>query len=204
MRYIERRFSLMRWYLMREVVLLSLIMAVFLSATVFTAAQPPTRPSENLAAGKSYQLNPSPNYKHCTDPGDNVQLTDGVYADGHFWTQKETVGWSKANPAVVTIDLGGVVPIRGISFDTAAGIAGVTWPMSILVLVSDDGATYHLAGDASTVESASRTVCIVRHALSQLAHVDRWRPAICRFLCRAARSRAHAVVLFVQRPGQVA
>jgi hypothetical protein len=39
---------------------------------------------ENLALRKPYTLEPSPNYAHCTDPGDATQLTDGQYTDGYF------------------------------------------------------------------------------------------------------------------------
>jgi len=102
---------------------------------------------ENIARGKPYQMKPSPNYGYCTDPGDRTQLTDGVYTVGYFWTQKTTVGWVRARPVIITIDLGKVEPIRGVSFNTAAGVAGVTWPMSVAVLVSDEGNTYHVVGD---------------------------------------------------------
>jgi hypothetical protein len=102
---------------------------------------------ENLAAGKSYRLEPAPNYEHCTDPDDHTQLTDGERVQGYFWTQKGTVGWSGASHVVVTIDLGAVKPISGVSFHTAAGVAGVELPAAIVVLVSDDGKSWHDAGD---------------------------------------------------------
>ena len=88
---------------------------VLLSATVAFAAPG----LENLAVGKPYTLEPSPNYPHCTDPGDATQLTDGQYTDGYFWTQKSTVGWSGVEPIIITIDLGQVQPIRGASWSTA-------------------------------------------------------------------------------------
>ncbi len=54
-----------------------------------------TPPGPNLALGKSYTLDPSPNYDYCTDPGDNEQLTDGKAAGyqnlafgGSEWEQK--------------------------------------------------------------------------------------------------------------------
>jgi len=101
----------------------------------------------NVALGKKYRLEPRPNYSHCTEPGDRTQLTDGVYTKGYFWTQKTTVGWVRAYPAVITIDLGEIQPIRGVSYSTAAGVAGVEWPGSIRILVSDDGRTYYIQGD---------------------------------------------------------
>jgi hypothetical protein len=102
---------------------------------------------ENIAKGKKYTLDPKPNYQYCTDPGDAIQLTDGVYTKGYFWTQPSTVGWSGVNPAYITIDLEAVEPISGVSFNTAAGVAGVEWPISILILVSDDGTTWSPVGD---------------------------------------------------------
>ena len=105
------------------------------------------QPGENLALGKKYRLKPRPNYSYCTESGDRVQLTDGVYTEGYFWTQKSTVGWTRANPAVITLDLGAVQPICGLSYNTAGGRAGVCWPERISILVSDDGKTYQLAGD---------------------------------------------------------
>lgn len=106
-----------------------------------------TPPGPNLARSKPYTLQPAPNYQLCTDPGDLKQLTDGIYTTGYFWTQNTTVGWSNANPVVITIDLQRVQPIAGLSYSTAAGVAGVTWPNSILVMVSDNGEQWSLAGD---------------------------------------------------------
>lgn len=105
------------------------------------------RPGENIARGKSYTVEPRPNYRHCTDPADAKQLTDGQYSAGYFWTQKTTVGWSGARPVIITVDLGKVEPICGASYNTAAGVAGVQWPQAVFVLVSNDGKTFHEAGD---------------------------------------------------------
>ena len=105
------------------------------------------RPSANLARGKAYTLSPAPDYRHCADPADGKQLTDGVYTTGYFWTQLSTVGWNNANPAIITLDLGRVEPIAGVSYSTAAGVAGVQWPEAIHLLVSADGQTYREAGE---------------------------------------------------------
>jgi len=102
---------------------------------------------ENIARGARYTLSPQPTYVHCTDPGDAVQLTDGQTTSAYFWTQKGTVGWQRVQYATVTVDLGQVRPIAGVAMTTAAGTAGVTWPMAVHVLVSDDGKAYRDAGD---------------------------------------------------------
>ena len=83
--------------------------------------------NENIAKGRKYTLVLSPNYQHCIDPGDGTQLTDGIHTEGYFWTQKSTVGWSAAHPVIITVDLESVQPISGVSFNTAAGVAGVQW-----------------------------------------------------------------------------
>lgn len=106
-----------------------------------------TPPGPNVALGKPYTLQPAPGYGLTVDAGDRTQLTDGEYTVGYFWAQKTSVGWSNANPVIITIDLGQVQPIAGMSFNTAAGVAGVAWPASIMVLVSDDNQTWGSAGE---------------------------------------------------------
>ncbi len=104
-------------------------------------------PGPNIARGKPYALAPGPGYGYCTDRGDRTDLTDGVYTVGYFWTQKSTVGWGGAMPVIISLDLGKVEPIAGLSYSTAAGVAGVTWPSSIFILVSNDAKSWYYAGD---------------------------------------------------------
>jgi len=102
---------------------------------------------ENIALKKPYALSPVPGYSYCTDPDDKVQLTDGIYSQGYFWTQKGTVGWNNVAPVFCTIDLGKVEPVCGVSWSCAAGVAGVTWPESLYVLVSEDKKSWTYLGD---------------------------------------------------------
>ena len=103
----------------------------------------PRHPPENIALGKPCTLLPSPTYKYCTDPGDNRQLTDGVYTTGYFWTQTSSVGWYLYSPRI-TLDLGAVQPIDGIMIHVpGGGAAGVKFPADITFLVSDDNKTFH-------------------------------------------------------------
>lgn len=102
---------------------------------------------ENIALGRPYTMTPAPAYGYTRDDGDATQLTDGAYSEGHFWTRPTTVGWSGTRLCYVTIDLGQDQPIRGLSFNTAAGVAGVKWPASILVYVSVDGNLWYPVGD---------------------------------------------------------
>ncbi|MFQ6098756.1 MAG: discoidin domain-containing protein, partial [Armatimonadota bacterium] len=117
------------------------------AAGVAQDAAGPAQVGPNVARGRPYTFGRPPNYGYCTDDGDSVQLTDGVYTEGYFWTQQTTVGWSNVSPVEITIDLGQDFPIRGCSYSTAAGVAGVAWPSSILLLVSDDAQKWYLAGD---------------------------------------------------------
>ena len=143
---------------------------------------------ENIALGKRYRLHPRPNYSYCTDKDDRVQLTDGVYTEGYFWTQKTTVGWRFALPATITLDLGKVEPISGVSYNTAAGVAGVRWPDSILVLVSDDGKTYYLAGDLVKLDAEHGKLPEERYAKRRF-----WTPKLATY--------GRYVMLMVTTPG---
>jgi hypothetical protein len=107
---------------------------------------------QNVALGCAYSLSPAPNYSYCTEPGDATQLTDGVYTRNYFWTQTTTVGWQSPNSsAQIRIDLGTDQPLEGISFNTAAGVAGVVWPSAIGILVSTDGVNYFHAGELTSL-----------------------------------------------------
>ncbi len=126
----------------------------------------------NIARGAPYVMAPAPTYEHCTDPGDATQLTDGERTEGYFWTQKGTVGWQAVKYVTITIDLGRIEPIAGLSFRTAAGTAGVLWPALIRIHVSDDGRSYHDHGDLLNLLDAPRdlptTYAVRRLATSRL------------------------------------
>lgn len=115
-----------------------LVLAGFAWSTTSLAA-------DNLARGRPYQLSPRPNYKACTDKGDAVQLTDGVRRESN-WLQISTVGWKdQSQPATVQIDLGSVQSIDEVTISSVGGgHAGVFFPALILVMVSDDGALFHV------------------------------------------------------------
>ena len=105
-----------------------------------------SRAGDNLAMGRPYKLTPPPNYKACTDKGDSVQLTDGVRRDSN-WMQISTVGWKdQSQPTSIRIDLGSVEPIDEVRISTVGGgHAGVFFPALVLIMVSDDGAAFHVA-----------------------------------------------------------
>ncbi len=115
---------------------------------------PTERPSENIALGAGYTMEPGPSYELCSDPGDAEQLTDGVYSDGYFWTQKSTVGWVRAKPVILTLDLGTVKPIRGVSFHTAGGFAHVGWPEAIYIFTAGEDGEFHEIGELVELSAA--------------------------------------------------
>lgn len=106
---------------------------------------------ENLALTRPYTMSPAPSYSLCADPDDKVQLTDGVYTQGHFWTRPTTVGWGGSAPKFITIDLGHDLPLKGVSLSTAGGVAGVNWPRQLWVFVSPDGEKWYKVGDLAAL-----------------------------------------------------
>jgi len=83
-------------------------------------------PGANLALGKPYTFSKPTNYRQCSGPSDQIDLTDGKYtegAPGEFWVQQSTVGWGwlHSRHVSITIDLGRVEPIQGLSYSTAGG-----------------------------------------------------------------------------------
>lgn len=106
-----------------------------------------TPPGPNIAFSKPYTLDPLPNYGDCSLDPDRKLLTDGQYTTGYFWVQKTTVGWVNKRPVAITIDLGQVQPIAGVTYNTAAGSADVAWPNQIVLMVSDDGKAWTPLGN---------------------------------------------------------
>jgi hypothetical protein len=136
----------------------------------------------NIAQGKTYTLSPSPNYPYCTDAGDATQLTDGIYTAGNLWTQLSTVGWvwPSSTPTII-IDLGAIQPIKGVSYNTAGGVAGVQWPTAIDMFISNDGANYSSIGDLAAISNSEHsdapaygTYAVHRYWTTQLATYGRY------------------------------
>ena len=137
---------------------LPILVALQLGALAVCLAEPAASsvpPGPNLAAGKPYTLEPRPNYAdcygNCTEDPDRTVLTDGVYTEmtrkGRFWMAKTTVGWVLHRHVTITVDLGRIEPISGLSYSTAAGAAQVVWPERIWTMVSDDGKQWTIVGD---------------------------------------------------------
>lgn len=98
---------------------------------------------ENIALGKTYDLSPEPSYPQCTDDGDMADLTDGEFTTGMLWIHPGAVGWRWEREFTVTVDLGGVYPVAGAAFSTAAASGNVEWPGDLYVFVSDDNETWY-------------------------------------------------------------
>ncbi|MCK5802701.1 MAG: discoidin domain-containing protein, partial [Lentisphaeria bacterium] len=102
-----------------------------------------------LALGSAVLFNTPPNDRSSTDPDDVRQLVDGKLSPATpiWYDRKSTVGWALVDPTVFTIDLGAIHPIRGVALHMGAGHAGVEWPTSIQIQVSDDGERYSHVGN---------------------------------------------------------
>ena len=106
----------------------------------------------NVALHKPYTFSKAPNYGLCTDPGDAQQLTDGILihgSGGDYWGSKSAVGWTRTGTGMsITVDLGQVESIGGISFRSASGPGStVAYPAFIYFWVSNDGETFTQAGE---------------------------------------------------------
>jgi hypothetical protein len=155
-------------------------------------AAPTFPPDENIALGRPATFTPQPNYTFCTDPGDAQQLTDGRYTDpgACLWTFQGSVGWDNTGPVTITLDLGTVQPIMGVSYSTACGQgAGVYWPSAILVLTSEDGQAWRKAGEL-----------IALAAPNGLPVSDRYQ--IFRFVTRELRARGRYLRLVIAPHGE--
>jgi len=128
-----------------------------------------------ISKGRSYDVFPEPNYAQCTDRNDLVQLTDGQFTDGYFWIQPGCVGWVWTPIVKITVDLEEKKPISGLVFSTAAGRAGVRWPASIWIEVSDDGRTWYEVGDLVILSARPPASGYMRHQFkADIATHGRW------------------------------
>lgn len=101
---------------------------------------------DNVARGKACTVWPPP--RSAPDIDGTTQLTDGRCSEGFFWVQDACLVWYEATDGVnITVDLGRVEPINGVSFSTAGGQGGVNWPSVIEVFASEDGDSFHHLGD---------------------------------------------------------
>jgi len=101
----------------------------------------------NLAAGKSVDVRPQPNYTHTVDPDDPRQLTDGVLAgDGRqMHTDRRAVGWAYTPCVRVTVDLGAVQPVGRVLWRQASLNPDNTLPQQLILSLSSDGESFHPA-----------------------------------------------------------
>lgn len=121
-----------------------------------TSATQQTDAPRNIARGCSYTFSTPPDYEHCTTGDETTKLTDGVYTQGYFWTQPTTVGWSGREFPIITVDLGTIQSISGVSFSSAAGAGLARWPVAIDLLVSEDGERFSYAGELLDMDSQRR------------------------------------------------
>jgi len=128
-----------------------LILLTYIFIIAAWAIEPPESPcpdSENIAKGKTVQLNPAGSYPKTTDAADAAQLTDGEFAEAaNMWYDLKAVGWVGKVQIEIIIDLGKIEPIHGTAVHTAFGSSGIEPLESLEVSVSDDGKNYFQAVD---------------------------------------------------------
>ena len=100
----------------------------------------------HLAIGKKYTMQKA-NYKLSSDAGDNIQLTDGKFADSkRLWVDKATVAWMHRAKVTVIVDLEKIEPIRELALGVLGGAKGnVDFPDAGF-FVSENGKDFYLAG----------------------------------------------------------
>lgn len=120
-----------------------------LPAAEKAAAKDSPKPDwENLAAGAPVAFEPQPNESSVADENDAKQIVDGAISSAQpIWSDKSIAGWIGASSVEFTVDLGKDQPIRGVALHLAAGQAGVEWPGSIDIYVSETGANFSPVGD---------------------------------------------------------
>ena len=119
---------------------------------IVTTAHADTPPIEgpNIALGKTYTLEPNPNYCYSTGASDLTDLTDGVFvpSGSNMWGDQLSVGWLGTPTVIITLDLGSDQPVSAIKYSTVSHAPnGVYWPYNIYVLASMDGNDYYLITD---------------------------------------------------------
>lgn len=122
---------------------------------LFGARQAQSQPA-NIALNKAVTVS-QPSTEPYTRDKSPAQLTDGKFAGSTFdaehktsnlWVQQGALAWRVSkDPLVVTIDLGEVKPIAGVSYSTAGGRAGVQFPSFIGIAVSEDNQNWYYHGD---------------------------------------------------------
>jgi len=115
--------------------------------------------AQDIALHKKYVLSPLPNYSKRTSGAIDTTLTDGIYSHGtYFWSQPTTLGWVKTPGVKITLDLGRVNTISGVTFNTCRrvdSLFNVRYPDHIFIFLSNDNVTWWYAGDAA-IDSGNR------------------------------------------------
>ena len=113
-----------------------------------------TSPESNLAYRRpvTYNLAPHPRYGKLSE----TALTDGLYGGTGY--VENWVGW-EGTDACFTVDLGEVKPIRTAGADFLRQIGGwVLEPLSLKVLVSEDGASFLPFAESCNPENRDGTI----------------------------------------------
>lgn len=161
---------------------------IFIFAIFFL--NPAFSSSSNIAFQKPYSVSPIQNYHLSAPSTDRSILTDGKYTDGHFWTQKTTLGWFNERVIEILIDLQNTAVIDYITLNSAHGTkGGVQFPESIDVFIGNEKNEMTYAGDMMHGHRFSSSVHEVKKfKLAEIAAKGRYvliivRPKGTTFFC---------------------
>jgi hypothetical protein len=164
-----------------------LIFVVFFLISISTYAETNI---VNLADHAKYTVKPAPSYRLTTDIGDRSQLTDSKYVKSHFWTSKESVGWTKTGVIKIEIDLGANRAVHKVCVNTARGIvSGVSFPESVKLFLSDDNKNFSFYGDIYQDQDHKQGAYLVRKFCSPT------NPSNGRYLMVAAQPKGDYVFM---------
>ncbi len=120
--------------------------------------------AENVAQGKLCKMSPStdywlgdpptpliPNSRKVFEEKDAAALVNGVHGSETDWVQPQTPCWVHAARPVADIDLGQVYPVERVCFyAVGGGGSGVYFPVIAVILLSENGKDFHVAGTVNS------------------------------------------------------
>jgi hypothetical protein len=103
--------------------------------------------SINIARGKAYTLSRTAGYKHTSDEGDRVQLTDGKLTAGGMWLSRDALGWTGYEPIHIEIQLGKAYRVGRVRIHTCTNKeVGIKYPTGFYVFSTDNKVSYKYIG----------------------------------------------------------
>ncbi|WP_156811153.1 hypothetical protein [Cupriavidus sp. USMAHM13] len=127
---------------------LMLLVAFLLLSTLFSLGWCDDIDSKIISVGKSYDVNPKPNYRDYYSEDVHSALTDGSRVGGKMWLSSRALTWKRVGRVTISLDLGEVSSVGRIKVHSSAGsVGGVSFPAHIFAYGSQDGRRFAYLGD---------------------------------------------------------